>query len=148
MSTPGLRNCGNGDCIVGSSARYKVYTGGADPLRQSHVLAHTRMHLQLLIFLRDTTMCSHHWARAAALRRPAGQHTQLRKGQTRGKQGKAGRRGTVVMECQDPKRAVVVDLDNDHDNGQGFEVCLASSTSPSRYNFSPGVPTTVIEQRL
>ena len=34
--------CENGDCIVGSRARYKVYTGGADPLRQSHVLAHTR----------------------------------------------------------------------------------------------------------
>ena len=42
MSTPGLRNCENGDCIVGSRARYKVYTGGTDPLRQSHVLAHTR----------------------------------------------------------------------------------------------------------
>ena len=42
MSSSGLRNCENGDCIVGSRARYKVYTGGADPLRQSHVLAHTR----------------------------------------------------------------------------------------------------------
>ena len=42
MSSLGLRNCENGDCIVGSRARYKVYTGGADPLRQSHVLAHTR----------------------------------------------------------------------------------------------------------
>ena len=42
MSTSGLRNCENDDCIVGSRARYKVYTGGADPLRQSHVLAHTR----------------------------------------------------------------------------------------------------------
>ena len=42
MSSSGLRNCENGDCIVGSRARYKVYTGGTDPLRQSHVLAHTR----------------------------------------------------------------------------------------------------------
>ena len=43
MSSPGLRNCENGDCIVCSRARYKVYTGGADQLRQSHVLlAHTR----------------------------------------------------------------------------------------------------------
>ena len=42
MSSSGLRNCENSDCIVGSRARYKVYTGGTDPLRQSHVLAHTR----------------------------------------------------------------------------------------------------------
>ena len=42
MSSLGLRNCENGDCIVGSRARYKVYTGGTDPLRQSHVLPHTR----------------------------------------------------------------------------------------------------------
>ena len=76
-------------------------------------LAHTRAAPHFTKVQSDTTMCSHHWARAAALRRPAGQHTQLRKGQARGKQGKAGRRGTVVMECQDPKRAV--DLDNDHD---------------------------------
>ena len=43
MSSSGLRNCENGDCTIGSRAQYKVYTGGADPLRQS-VTAHTSLH--------------------------------------------------------------------------------------------------------
>ena len=47
LSTPGLRNCENGDCIVGSSARYKVYTRVERTRCANHTSLHTRVQLLL-----------------------------------------------------------------------------------------------------